>query len=91
MVETYEANQYLLECATSTVWILIDIIETKSLLNNKKPKLIAFLKPLEGKKRLKRVDFTDLCSQYSVFLSQDLGSLEKAQMYEKLLKMKTDF
>ena len=85
MVETYKLNQALLEKANGEIWILVDILETKSLLNTRRPsQMVAFLRP-SGSSKLKRVNFDDLNRGYTSFLNTDSESMRQVMQLERLL------
>lgn len=83
----YEKNQLLMD-EQGVIWILIDIIESKSLLSKKtKPNLSAFVKKQnqEGKARIIKMSFRKFSEQFSPFLHKDKNMVAQILSLEALL------
>ena len=86
----YEKNQLLLD-TEGTVWVLIDIIESKSLLSkSSRPSLFAFIKKhnpdRKEKPKILKVSFKKFSEDYSPFLHLDKNTVTKILNLEKLFK-----
>lgn len=85
----YKKNQLLLDIRGET-WILVDIIEVKSLLNKPNPKLSVFLKkkldkPVKRNKTIK-LSYDKFTKEFSPYLHTDKESVKTVMTLESLLK-----
>ncbi len=85
----YEKNQLLLD-EEGGLWILVDILESKSLLTkNSKPSFAAFIKKKTLKKdekaKIIKVNFKKFSEIYTPFLHTDKQTVDKILSLEDLL------
>lgn len=87
----YEKNQLVFD-DSGEFWILVDIIESKSLLSKKaKPTLTVFIRKYENpkskKNRLVKVSFDKFVSQYTPCLHKDKKTIETILQLEANLDL----
>jgi hypothetical protein len=85
----YEKNQLLID-AEGELWILIDIVESKSLLTKRtKPTLTAFVRKRTLKKgdkeKIFKFSFKKFSETFSPFLHADKNLVDKIISWESLL------
>lgn len=86
----YEKNQLLID-EEGEIWILVDIIESKSLLTKKaKSTLTAFIRKKDlvgGKPKLVKMSFKKFSETLSPFLLTDQSTVDKVVALENLLSV----
>lgn len=88
---SYEKDQIFID-NKQQLWILLDVIETRSLLVNTPPKLVVFMKRVCKDSRLKtktyRFDYPTFLKGFKPVLSKDSLTIKKILELEKIFNQK---
>lgn len=80
----YEKSQLVVD-KQGKIWVLVDIVESKSLLDkSKKPSMIAYLRP-RSRKKISKTSYENFVNMFTPFLSTDKIMVDKIMALEKSL------
>ena len=80
----YEKSQLVVD-KEGAIWVLVDIVESKSLLDkSKKPNLIAYLRP-RTRRKVSKVSYDGFVNMFTPFFSTDKITVDKIMALEKSL------
>jgi hypothetical protein len=81
----YEKSQLLVD-TEGQIWVLVDIVESTSLLDkSKKPSLIAYLRP-KSKRKISKTSYQTFVSMFTPILSTDQTTVDKILALESCLE-----
>lgn len=82
----YKKSQVVVD-KEGTIWVLVDIVEIKSLLNNsRKPEMIVYLRP-KSKKKITKATYSDFLNSFTPFHSTDKSTIDKIISLEQTLSI----